>query len=181
MCDFLDTQFSKCDFCDFKNDKCIANRNNSSKFKEMGCCHSFEYASVFSLNLLENVKICEYLKNKKCSTKNISCKLFTCGYLKKKKIKFNTRNILLLDCFFNYKQHDVIQFNFFKSKEEILEKLLEENHSTYIWYLIKREYMINRKKLNMISVMLTEYAIPSTFLLLSGSGTFIKNKRWISK
>lgn len=142
MCEFLDKQFTKCNFCDFKNDKCIANRMHRIGFESMGCCHSFEYANAFSFKLLKNIKICDYLKDRKCTTQNISCKLFTCGYLKSKKIEFNTHKILLLDCFLNKKQHDIVTLNFFRSREEILQKLMEENTENYLWFLMKKNYLV---------------------------------------
>ncbi len=142
VCADLDKKFEQCQFCDFKNDKCIANRTHKIDFEQMGCCHSFELNSLFSTKLLKNIKVCKYLKDKKCTTQNISCKLFTCGYLRKKKIRFDSHKILLLDCFFSYRQHDIIRYNFFKSKEEIIKKLMEENHECYIWYLFRRKFLI---------------------------------------
>ena len=58
---------------------------------------------------------------------------------KKEKIRFDTHKMILLDCFFNQKQHDIIKFNFFKNREEILEKLVEKNYAAYIWYLFKKK------------------------------------------
>lgn len=45
-------------------------------------------------------------------------------------------DFLLIQVFFYYKQRLILKYNFFKSKEEILEKLLEENnYPTFIYYL----------------------------------------------
>lgn len=143
VCDYLDSQFHNCNLCDFKNDQCVANRaGRCCKHTTMGCCYSFDYASIYEPRLVKNVKLCKYMKNKSCSTSNISCKLFTCTYLREKNIKFDTRKILLLDCFFNSKQHEVIRSNFFRSREEILNKLLEKNHDTYLWFYMFRKYAI---------------------------------------
>lgn len=146
VCDYLDNEFKKCDFCNFKNDKCIANREGMTKYKEMGCCYSFELTKLSDFRFIKNERLCTHMKNRKCDTKNISCKLFTCGYLKSKNIRYNTHKILILDIFFNKKQHDIINLNFFKTKEEILNKILEVNKDPYIWYLFRRKYLIARPK-----------------------------------
>lgn len=123
VCNYLDTQFKKNNFCDFKNDECIANREKQSAQTTMGCCYSFQYDKFWSSKFIKNTQLCEHLNGKTCDTKCITCKMFTCDYLKKKQIKFNTSNILLLDCFFNKKQHLILESSFFKTKEEILKKL----------------------------------------------------------
>ena len=96
----------------------------------------------FAKELLTNVKQCQYLNCNKCSIKSISCKLFTCNSLQKKGIKYDTHEILLLDCFFNNKQHLILSKNFFKTKEEIINKLLEKNYEPYFLYYIKGKYRI---------------------------------------
>lgn len=143
VCTYLDNEFSRCNICDFKNNQCVANRvGRCCEHTTMGCCYSFDYARLYEPRLVKNVKLCKYMKNKSCSTKNISCKLFTCNYLKEKNIKFDTHKILLLDCFFNSKEHEIIRSNFFRSREEILNKLLEKNHDTYLWFYMFRKYAI---------------------------------------
>lgn len=145
VCDYLDSQFHDCNLCDFKNDQCVANRAKRTAHETMGCCYSFNYAGVLDFRLVKDVQLCQYMQNRTCATKNITCKLFTCRYLKENNVKFDTHKILLLDCFFNKKQHDIIQSNFFKTREQILEKLLETNHDIYFWYLFRRKYMIKLK------------------------------------
>lgn len=142
VCQYLDTEFSKKNFCDFKNDKCIANRKGKTAHSTMGCCYSFEYCSFFSPNFIQNVHLCNHLENKTCNTSCITCKLFTCSFLKEQYIKFNTHKILLLQCFFNNKQHLILNSNFFKTKEKILEKLLEPNNDFYLYYMLRQKYRI---------------------------------------
>lgn len=108
----------------------------------MGCCYSFEYAGFFDIRLVKNINVCKYMQNKTCSTKNITCKLYTCKYLKSKNIAFDSHKILILDCFLDKKQHYIIQSNFFRSREEILKKLEEKNNDLFFWYLFRRKYMI---------------------------------------
>lgn len=142
VCDYLDRQFHDCNLCDFKNDQCVANRAKKTAHDFMGCCYSFNYAKLLDFRLLKDVKLCQYMQNRTCATKNITCKLFTCKFLKEKNIKFYTHKILLLDCFFNKKQHDIIQSNFFRTREEILQKLQEKNHDLYYWYILRQKYRI---------------------------------------
>lgn len=143
-CDYLDEQFSICNYCEFKDDKCIANRNRSTPYKDMGCCYSFDIAGFFSPTLVKNIKQCQYLVNKRCSVKNISCKLHCCKELRKKGVNFNSHKMLALECFFNQKQHDIINLNFFRNREEILNKLMEHNYEPYFIYLMKKGYRVNK-------------------------------------
>ena len=124
VCDYLDNQFREKNICDFKNDKCIANRENKTAHSIMGCCYSFEYAGFFSPQFIKNEQLCKYQQNRNCTTKCITCKLFTCKYLKEKGIKFDLHKILLLECFFNKKQHSILTSNFFKTEEEIINNLV---------------------------------------------------------
>ncbi len=142
VCDYLDEQFRKCDYCEFRDSKCVANRNGTTPYKEMGCCHSFDIASPFSLKLVENEKICKYLNNNHCSTKNISCKLHTCRYLRKKGVRFKPHKMLPLECFFNQKQHDIINLNFFRNREEILNKLMEKHYEPYFVFLMNKGFHV---------------------------------------
>ena len=133
----LDLLWDKQNPCKFCDDICIASRNHQSNHVENGCCYSFQY-SRNPLNFIENIEVCQYLGNdKKCKTQNLSCKFFVCNYLKRNHIfDINMNEFLLIQVFFNYKQRLILKYNFFKSKEEILEKLLEENHyPTFIYYL----------------------------------------------
>ena len=124
VCDYLDNQFREKNICDFKNDKCIANRENKTAHSIMGCCYSFEYCSLFSPQFIKNEHLCKYQQNRNCTTKCITCKLFTCKYLKEKGIKFDSHKLPLLECFFNKKQHSILTSNFFKTEEEIINNLV---------------------------------------------------------
>ena len=69
VCDYLDNQFREKNICDFKNDKCIANRENKTAHSIMGCCYSFEYCSLFSPQFIKNERLCKYQQNRNCTTK----------------------------------------------------------------------------------------------------------------
>lgn len=143
--------FNKLDYfwqnnpCDFCNNECIASRKGFNYHKYDGCCYSFEYDyRLFSKSFIKNIHKCQYLgTDKKCKTQNISCRLFVCKYLKKfKHLNIDLHNFLLVQCFYSKKQKLIIQDNFFKSKEEIIEKLNEENHTPYLLYNIFCLYRI---------------------------------------
>ncbi len=116
VCDYLDNEFVCKNICDFKDDKCIAKRDFNCT---CGCCRHFK--SLFSNKIVQ----CKYLINKRCSTKCLTCKMFTCSYIvKNKKIKFRIRDIFLLHKFFNPIQKIIILTSYFTPKEKILNRLL---------------------------------------------------------
>lgn len=150
VCNQLDKEFQDNNFCDFKCDRCKASRANYTRNKVMGCCYSFNY-NVW--RGAYNIRLCKYLKDNKCTIKCIACKMFTCKYLQKKGIKYNVNNILLLDCFFSRKQKEIISSNFFIDKNEIIDKLLEENYMPYIFYYILDYSRINKNKVKKYSLL----------------------------
>lgn len=113
MCDYLDEISHR--VCDFKCDKCIANRLKKSVHDTCGCCY------------FRKEGLCKYLVDKKCIRPNISCKLFMCEYIEKKYLKYKSlpKNYILLDFFFNKKQKSLLQRSFKIEKEILLTKLIE--------------------------------------------------------
>lgn len=138
ICEIIDNKFRENNYCDFKNDKCIANREDKVKHTEMGCCYEFINNKIY----YKHLGICKYMKDRKCSEKCITCKLFTCDYLKEKGIKFSSKDFLMVKCFFNKKQEDIITYNFFKKKSEIIEKLLEKSKLPYYIYFALQKHII---------------------------------------
>ena len=111
MCDYLDKNI--CILCDFKNDKCLANRCNKSVHNINGCCY------------FKGLGFCEFFKNKRCSKKSLSCKLFMCNYVEKKyKFKSNMDYYPPLRLFFNRKEKDFLSRQYKKNYDEIKEELL---------------------------------------------------------
>lgn len=131
--------------CKFCNNICIATSHNKRRQRENGCCYSFTYSKK-PFKFIENEHLCEYLsENKKCTTQNISCKLFVCPYLKKAKLfNIDIKNFLLIQAFFNRKQQLILKYNYFKSKEEIINKLLEKNNNSLLLYYLLSKYRIDR-------------------------------------
>jgi len=121
ICEYLDNKFKENNYCDFVDDKCVVNRGPTSKNRSMGCCYSF------NLDMFLNVrdkKLCQYLVNKQCATKCISCKLYTCKYLAKKGISFSALSFPDIRKIFNRNQLEVLRYNCFKTREQIIDKLL---------------------------------------------------------
>lgn len=120
ICKYLDNEFINKDICGFSNDKCIAKKDLN---KTMGCCYNFKNKRLGMLGPYKP-DLCEYMHNKKCSADCISCKLYTCDYLRKRGIKYTTNSILMIKCFFNPIQKLVVTTSFFKTKQNILSKLI---------------------------------------------------------
>ena len=112
MCEILDNISKQ---CDFKCDQCKANRNGLSVNKIDGCCYFKEEGR------------CKYLKDKKCTNPNISCKLFMCEYIEKEmKFKSVPKNYPLLDLFFNKKQKEILQHSYKKNFEALKNILIDK-------------------------------------------------------
>lgn len=118
ICGFLDNEFKEYNYCDFKNNKCIAQRDKDmSKYtlsEENGCCY-----------IPETKAQCNKLNLGKCEIKCCACKLIVCKYLKKYGIEYYVHDNLELNSFFSPIQKPVLVWNFFTPKEVIISKLLK--------------------------------------------------------
>ena len=114
ICDYLDNKYKKCNYCDFKNDVCIYFRELKEFDHKNGCCYKVSRGGL-----------CKYFKNKKCTIKSISCKLYSCEVLRNNKINFRMKYFPLIKYFFNLKQKYYIKYSFFEDKDYVLNKLLE--------------------------------------------------------
>lgn len=136
VCDKLDNEFVEKNYCDFKDNKCIAQRENKAIHSTMGCCYSFKN-TFFGYT---KSKLCKFLNQTKCETKCMACKIFTCKYLNEKGIKIKASDNILLSCFFNKKQLRILSCNFFIEKDIIISKLLKKSNMPYILY-----YFLNKE------------------------------------
>lgn len=114
-CNILDTEFYIKNLCDFKDNKCIEKRNTNVI---CGCCR--HYKNLFSKQLVK----CKYLKNKRCSAKCITCKMFTCNTLQKRGIKFRIKDFYFLNYYFNPMQKFIVKYSFFTEKKKIIKRLM---------------------------------------------------------
>lgn len=113
VCDFLDSKYIGCNYCDFKDDVCKYFRKEDSNHK-MGCCYADKRGGL-----------CPNLENGTCKIKSISCKLYACPMLRDEKLYFKINDIPLLRDFFNIKQKYYIKQSFFQTKEDTLLKIYE--------------------------------------------------------
>ncbi len=112
VCDYLDNCFQGKNLCEFKDNKCLGDRNKKFE-KSCGCCHGKTRGT------------CKYLVNGSCSIKCMGCKLFTCPSLKKKGIKFRIKDIPLLNYFFNLRQKEVLAYTIFTPRDQVIERLIK--------------------------------------------------------
>lgn len=113
--EYLNKDFVSNKYCDFINDKCVAQRhfNWYPVTSKDGCC-------------FKEIRKCEHLNNGMCKVECMACRLFTCPYLTKRGIGYWANEFILLNAFLNKKQRKHLVFDFYKSKEQVLEKLNNE-------------------------------------------------------
>lgn len=110
MCEILDSLSKQ---CDFKCNQCIANRLKLSKYNIDGCCYFSKDGQ------------CQFLVEKKCMKKSISCKLYMCDYIERQmKMRSLPKNYPLISYFFDRKQQEILQHSYKKNYEEIKNKLI---------------------------------------------------------
>lgn len=118
LCERIDKDLVVYKYCNFNNNKCIAQRDNQNKngypVNECnGCCYKVE----------EKIE-CEKLKNKECTTSCISCRLFICKYLQDRGIEYKVTDNLQIRTFFNFMQRPILVWSFFRTREEIIKELM---------------------------------------------------------
>ena len=115
VCNYLDKDFLSNQYCDFQNNKCIAQRKHKLYpiSRKDGCCFM-------------EFRKCPNLENGRCTVQCIGCKLFSCKFLTKRGIGYWADEIVLLKAFFTREQRNYLVFNFYKTKEKILDKVYEK-------------------------------------------------------
>ena len=119
VCSDMDEMFSIFGFCNFKENKCVAQRHktffNRYPVPETdGCCFKV-------------VRKCEHNnKDGTCKVKCLPCKLFTCPYLGKLDVGIRASELILMRSFFNNKQKRISIHKFYNSKEFLLKKIKEQ-------------------------------------------------------
>ena len=115
ICKYLNSDFIQNNYCDFINNKCIAQRhfNFYPINSKNGCCFM-------------EVRKCKHLnKNGSCKVECMPCRLFACPYLSKKGIGYWANEFVLLKAFFTKEQRKHLIFDFYKPKEYIINKIME--------------------------------------------------------
>lgn len=112
VCSYLDKDFLSNQYCDFQNNKCIAQRKHKlyPVNRKNGCCFMI-------------IRKCPNLDNGKCTINCIGCKLFSCKFLTKRGIGYWADEIVLLKSFFSTEQRKKLLFYFYKPKEKVLHKV----------------------------------------------------------
>ena len=111
---FLDRDFLSYEYCDFTNNKCVAQRHITlfPVTSKNGCC----FMQVRKCNHLKDGGVCEI----KC----VACRLFSCPYLSKKGVGYRANEFVLLKAFLSKKQRKHLIFDFYKDKEIILNNII---------------------------------------------------------
>lgn len=116
LCDYLNKDFISYQYCDFKNNKCIAQRKHKifPINRKNGCCFM-------------EIRKCPHLINGNCKVQCIACKLFSCKYLEKRGIGYWAYEVILLKAFFNKEQRKHLLFDFYTPKDKVLKKVYEKH------------------------------------------------------
>ena len=154
LCDELDAIWTKFNPCNFCNGYCAASMDDDRYNDPNGCCaKAFDlsfWTEPFALLKKEDMFPCPYLGENGCTTRNLACKLFVCPYIKKNNlIELNPREFILYEGFFSPKQKLIVTYNYFRSKEQLIDKLIEKDYHPYYIYSSRMKYLIldkNRKK-----------------------------------
>ncbi len=115
-CDYLDNEFLNNNWCDFKKNMCISNRNKPEEYQVGSCC-----------TRTANRETCHYFDDtkKRCSIRCLSCKFFVCRYLESHGIKYRVKDIPYLKYFLSLRQKLFARISFFRTKEEIISDWLK--------------------------------------------------------
>ncbi|MCI8641402.1 MAG: hypothetical protein HFJ59_06010 [Clostridia bacterium] len=108
----LQKNFVSNHYCDFQNNKCVAQRHFTTYpiNSKNGCCFT-------------QIRSCPNLKNGQCMVECLACRLFSCPYLSKRGITYSAKDFILLKAFFTKKQRKHLVFDFYVSKDKVLESL----------------------------------------------------------
>lgn len=112
---YMKKDFVSNNYCDFKNNKCVAQRHFTLYpiNRKNGCCFT-------------QIKTCPHLKQGgACDVECISCRLFSCPYLSRHGIKYFANEFVLLKAFLTKKQRKHFVFDFYMPKEKVLKRLLK--------------------------------------------------------
>ena len=103
-CNQIDNHYKSKNICGFKNNKCyVQQKLNNGTIN--GCC-----------------RMCMYQSSKGCTTKNLTCKLFTCSEVEKrcKIITFDDLKILNL---LSFRNRMILKSDYFSKREDVIKDL----------------------------------------------------------
>ena len=101
-CDIIDNDTKGKNICGFKDCKCYTQRGKDTC---NGCC-----------------RVCIYVTNNGCPSKNLACKLFNCEEVRKRHKVITYKDLKLLKLL-NLRQRFIIKSDYFSNREEVLKDL----------------------------------------------------------
>lgn len=110
---YLKKDFVANNYCDFQNDKCVAQRHFGFYpiNRKNGCCFT-------------RIRTCPHLqKGGTCNVECMACRLFSCPFLSKMGITYYANEFVLLKAFFSKKQRKHFVFDFYKTKDFVLKRV----------------------------------------------------------
>ncbi len=109
---YMKKDFVANQYCDFQNDRCIAQRNHARYplNKRDGCCFT-------------RIRTCPHLNNGNCEIECLPCRLYSCPYLSKRGVLYYANEFVLLKAFYTKKQRKPLIFDFYHAKQKILNKI----------------------------------------------------------
>ena len=113
--DYLKEDFISNNYCDFRDNKCIAQRHLRMypwHIKD-GCC----YNEFFK---------CKHFNKANCNAKCMACTLFSCPFLSRMHITYYGREILLFKAFLTKDQMKHMIYDFYKTKNEVIKAILKK-------------------------------------------------------
>ena len=130
-CKQIDNHYKNKNICGFKDNKCYVQQKLQNGTIN-GCC-----------------RMCMYQSAKGCTTKNLTCKLFTCSEVEKrcKVIKFNDLKIINL---LSFRNRMILKSDYFSKREDVIKDLYYG--SFFLWTIrivirmIINFYTLKRKK-----------------------------------
>ena len=130
-CKQIDNHYKNKNICGFKNNMCYVQQKLQNGTIN-GCC-----------------RICMYQSAKGCTTKNLTCKLFTCSEVEKrcKVIKFDDLKIINL---LSFRNRMILKSDYFSKREDVIKDLYYG--SFFLWTIrivirmIINFYTLKRKK-----------------------------------
>lgn len=130
-CKQIDNHYKNKNICGFKDNKCYVQQKLQNGTIN-GCC-----------------RMCLYQSTKGCTTKNLTCKLFTCSEVEKrcKVIKFDDLKILNL---LSFRNRMILKSDYFSKREDVIKDLYYG--SFFLWTIrivirmIINFYTLKRKK-----------------------------------
>ncbi len=129
-CKKLDNFYKGKNYCQFKNNQCIAHQYESCPYQN-GCCGA-----------------CIYQSNKGCTTSNLTCKLYYCTQITNHNKVLTEKDLPLLKLL-TIRQRIILRHDYFSKREDVLTDLYLNSLIIFsirmIIRIIKGNYRLKRR------------------------------------